>query len=51
LLELVRASGAREVDVVHGYAEAFARILNERSIIARAPQAAAARSDAEVMEG
>ena len=51
LLALVEASGAREVDVVHGYTEAFARILSRRGIIARAPQAAATRFDSEVLEG
>ncbi len=35
LLELVRATGAREVDVVHGYTEAFARILRAGGIAAR----------------
>jgi Cft2 family RNA processing exonuclease len=38
LLELVEASGAREIDVIHGYAEAFARILTLRGRVARAPQ-------------
>ncbi len=38
LLELVEASGAREIDVVHGYAEAFARILTLRGRVARAPR-------------
>lgn len=46
LLALVEGSGAREVDVVHGYTEPFARILSQRGIEARAPLAAAAR-DAE----
>ncbi len=45
LLALVEASGASEVDVVHGYTEAFARILSRRGITATAPHAAAARSD------
>lgn len=36
LLALVERSGAREVDVVHGYTEPFARILNQRGIAARA---------------
>ncbi len=39
LLELVKASGAREVDVVHGYAEPFARILRQRGVAARAETA------------
>jgi Cft2 family RNA processing exonuclease len=51
LLTLVQQCGAQEVDVVHGYTEAFARILSQRGIRARAPHAAAARSDAEAMEG
>lgn len=38
LLELVEATGAREVDVVHGYTEAFARILTLRGRLARAPE-------------
>lgn len=37
LLELVEAVGAREIDVVHGYAEALARILTLRGRLARAP--------------
>ncbi len=36
LLLLVEHSGAREVDVVHGYREWFARILKGRGITARA---------------
>jgi Cft2 family RNA processing exonuclease len=51
LLALVEGSGAREVDVVHGYTEAFAKVLCDRDIQARAPRAAAARMDAEVTEG
>jgi Cft2 family RNA processing exonuclease len=51
LLALVENSGAREVDVVHGYTEAFARILRQRGIEARAPREAAERTDAEVFEG
>jgi Cft2 family RNA processing exonuclease len=47
LLELVTESGAKEVDVVHGYTEAFARILNQRGIRARAPRAAAARDQVD----
>ncbi|MCS7316081.1 MAG: hypothetical protein RMI94_06310 [Bryobacterales bacterium] len=38
LLELVEATGAREVDVVHGYTGAFARILTLRGKLARAPE-------------
>lgn len=47
LLELVAASGARQIDVVHGYTEPFARILTRRGVSARAPQAAAARAAQE----
>lgn len=38
LLQLVEATGAQEVDVVRGYAEAFARILTLRGKLARAPE-------------
>jgi len=48
LLAIVDGSGAREVDVVHGYTEVFAQILNSRGtgVTARAPLATASR-DAE----
>lgn len=36
LLDMVEQSGAKRVDVVHGYTEAFARILRMRGIDARA---------------
>lgn len=39
LLELVEGSGARRVDVVHGYAWAFARILRARGIDAHVAEA------------
>jgi len=52
LLALVDATGAREVDVVHGYTELFAHILRERGIEARAPREASARATSEeVPEG
>jgi Cft2 family RNA processing exonuclease len=51
LLQLVERSGARQVDVVHGYTESFARILSKRGIEARAPTAAAARDDEDTPEG
>jgi Cft2 family RNA processing exonuclease len=51
LLALVEQSGATEVDVVHGYSEAFASILSQRGVIARAPRALAARAGEEVPEG
>lgn len=47
LLELVERSGARQVDVIHGYTEVFAGILRERGLDARAPQAASARASEE----
>jgi Cft2 family RNA processing exonuclease len=47
LLEIVEQSGAREVDVVHGYTEAFAHILRGRGLVARAPLASEARSVSE----
>lgn len=36
LISMVQSSGARRVDVVHGYAEAFARILRQTGCDARA---------------
>jgi Cft2 family RNA processing exonuclease len=47
LLALVQGSGARRVDVVHGYTEPFAKILRDRGIHAQAPRAAAARVSEE----
>jgi Cft2 family RNA processing exonuclease len=46
LVALAGASGAREVDVVHGYAEPFARILRQRGIAAHAQTAPFARGQA-----
>ena len=43
LLALVDGSGAREVDVVHGYTEPFARLLRARGLQAQAPAAAGER--------
>lgn len=51
LLEIVERSGAREVDVVHGYTEPFAHVLSQRGVQARCPQATAARTGEEVPEG
>jgi Cft2 family RNA processing exonuclease len=51
LLEIVEHSGAREVDVVHGYTEPFASILRARGIEARAPLATAGRDAEEAGEG
>ncbi len=47
LLELVERSGARHVDVVHGYTAPFAHILRKRGYSAAAPQRAGARSNIE----
>jgi Cft2 family RNA processing exonuclease len=44
LLALVEASGAREADVVHGYAEPFAHVLRGRGVEARAQAAPFART-------
>lgn len=44
LLALVEGSGARRIDVVHGYAEAFAHVLRQRGHDARAPREASART-------
>jgi Cft2 family RNA processing exonuclease len=51
LLELVERSGAREVDVVHGYTVPFARVLEQRGLTARAPLQAAGRDAGEEAEG
>jgi putative mRNA 3-end processing factor len=51
LLAIVEQSGAREVDVVHGYTEPFARILRDRGVDARAPMRSSARSSVESKEG
>jgi Cft2 family RNA processing exonuclease len=52
LLALVDATGAHEVDVVHGYTELFAHILTERGIQARAPRETSTRATSEeVPEG
>jgi Cft2 family RNA processing exonuclease len=51
LLKLVDRSGAREVDVVHGYTEPFARLLRERGLNARAPMPQTAREAAGEQEG
>lgn len=46
LLSLVEAAGPREIDVVHGYAEQFAHILNGRGWRARAHTAPFGRAAA-----
>lgn len=51
LLELVDGTGAKRVDVVHGYAEPFAHVLRGRGIDARAPLPAVAPPSAEEQEG
>jgi Cft2 family RNA processing exonuclease len=51
LLRIVERTGAREVDVVHGYTETFAHILSQRGFEARAPREAAARESEEAAEG
>jgi Cft2 family RNA processing exonuclease len=52
LLALVDGTGAREVDVVHGYTELFAHILTERGVQARAPRETSTRAiSEEVPEG
>lgn len=52
LLQLVELSGARKVDVVHGYTEMFAHILSGRGLEACAPREASARAVSdEVPEG
>ncbi|MBE7157580.1 MAG: hypothetical protein INR62_03950, partial [Rhodospirillales bacterium] len=49
LLEIVEGSGAKHVDVVHGYTAPFAHVLQSRGISAAAPQRMSARTqdDAE----
>ncbi len=47
LLELIDATGARQVDVVHGYTQPFARLLELRGIHARAPQVTLDREEQE----
>jgi Cft2 family RNA processing exonuclease len=50
LIELIEKSGARRVDLVHGYGEPLARILQARGIEAHAPEPALARSVEEAAE-
>jgi Cft2 family RNA processing exonuclease len=50
LLELIERCGAKQVDVVHGYTEPFARILRGRGVDASAPARAAGRAE-ESAEG
>jgi Cft2 family RNA processing exonuclease len=51
LIAMVESSGAREVDVVHGYTEPFAHILRQRGWEARCPRATSGRGGAEEPEG
>lgn len=50
LLEMISASGARRIELVHGYTEPFSRILLRRGFDAR-PHLAGARSNVEDAEG
>ena len=47
LLEMVQGSGAKHVDVVHGYTAPFAHVLRSRGISASAPQRSSDRSNME----
>ncbi len=47
LLEIVDGSGAKHVDVVHGYTEPFSRILRQRGLSAAAPHRASERTNIE----
>lgn len=47
LLQMVTRSAAKHVDVVHGYTQAFAHVLQQRGISAAAPQRAVAHTDIE----
>lgn len=51
LLEIVRASGARRIDVVHGYTGPFAHILQTKGWEAFVPEHAGERSNVEAIEG
>jgi Cft2 family RNA processing exonuclease len=50
LLEIVERGGARELDIVHGYAEPFARLLCQRGYDARAPHATSGRDSHSLEE-
>ncbi|HEX4231099.1 MAG TPA: hypothetical protein VHZ07_20650 [Bryobacteraceae bacterium] len=51
LLTLVEQSGAERIDVVHGYNEPFAHILQTRGYRASAPMRAGSRTNVEAVEG
>ncbi len=51
LIEMVQRSGARKIDVIHGYTEIFARQLRDRGFDASAPASAWARnSEVEALQ-
>jgi len=50
LIEMVEGTGARQVDVVHGYTDEFAGILRSRGIEAQAPAISRLRSAEEDAE-
>lgn len=47
LLEMVALSGAKHIDVVHGYTQALAHVLQSRGLSAAAPQRTIAHTDIE----
>jgi Cft2 family RNA processing exonuclease len=51
LLALVEGTGARQVDVVHGYSEAFAHVLRARGLDARSHRETSERDDEDTPEG
>jgi Cft2 family RNA processing exonuclease len=51
LLALVEQSGAKRIDVVHGYTAPFAHILQTRGYQASAPMRAGSRTNVEAVEG
>jgi Cft2 family RNA processing exonuclease len=51
LLALVEQSGAKRIDVVHGYTAPFAHILRSRGYHASAPMEAGSRTNVEAVEG
>jgi Cft2 family RNA processing exonuclease len=51
LLKLVEQSGAKRIDVVHGYTAPFAHILQTRGYQASAPLRAGSRTNVEAVEG
>lgn len=51
LLAIAEQSGAKRVDVVHGYAEPLARVLGLRGIEAHAPLPGSARGSIDTEEG